>query len=118
MSRRRISNSREVKAIWLTVGWADGFKLVWEGGWGRGRGEGRKGRKEWEQRGNTAERGEGQEEDGGVGSDGEPQKARVKGFMVVEGCGNPWWRIYWWSWGGWGCPCPSALRSIWVMLVF
>lgn len=41
MSRRRISNSSEVKAIWLTVGWADGFKLVWEAG--DVRGEGRNG---------------------------------------------------------------------------
>lgn len=34
----------------------------------------------------------------GVGRDaglGEPQKARVKGFRVLEGDGNPWWSVYW-----------------------
>lgn len=60
MSRRRISNSREVKAIWLTVGWADGFKLVWEAG-DLGGGEGKKGGKEWEPRGNKPERKESKE---------------------------------------------------------
>lgn len=79
------------------------------GGWGRGRGEGREGGKEWERRGNKPERKEskegGKEEDGDVGRDaglGEAQKARAEGFVVVEGHGNPWWRVYWWSWLVWG----------------
>lgn len=84
MSRRRISNSREVKAIWLTVGWADGFKLVWEAGDVAGGREGKGGRSgrggEINPRGVKARRGK--EEGGGL--KGPPKKS---GSRV-----SAWWR--------------------------
>lgn len=56
------------------------------GGWGRGRGEGREGGKEWEPRGNKPERREskegGKEEGGGLESPKKKSGSRV----------SPWWR--------------------------
>lgn len=92
MSRRRISNSREVKAIWLTVGWADGFKLVWEAGdvvrerEGKGGRSGRRG--EINPREGKVRREGGKEEDGVWGETRGLENPRKPGSRVSE-C----WRV-------------------------
>lgn len=87
---------------------------TWQGG-GKGRG------KEWEQRGSKPERRESKE--GGrkrVVAWRAPKKARVKGFTMVEGCGKPGQRVYWWPWLGWGVPVHQrgvcVFGSIWEHL--
>lgn len=88
MSRRRISNSREVKAIWLTAGWADGFKLVWEAGDVAGGREGKGGRSgsggEINPREVKARRGK--EEADGLES---PPKSQGQGFHPGGGLWKP-----------------------------
>lgn len=106
MSRRRISNSREVKAIWLTVGWADGFKLVWEAGDVAGGREGKGGRSgsggEINPREVKASRGK--EEGGGFER---PQKSQGQGFHRSGGMWKPWVEGSLVALAVMGCPCPS-----------